>query len=676
MKNRELKNPNEENKVTQNEHIYIFYQVLSDLTQEQKLIVQKLGFGSLLHITCDCNFDDLFRWLALHFNTSTCRTELNNGFEFSFNKMVVHKILGIPCGGIPMHTNPSRQTIDLLNSILKTTSPSPEVLLTMISDNMTEESFSRIFMLLVLSTIIAPTSKGVFSKKYFSALVDVSSVAQYNWCLFTLSFLVAHFEFLITSEYKIPTNIFPGLPLWSITMLRSFIALDTTPVMKILGKNITNSIPTMESYVDDAMSLFDSSITSIVTKKFAPLTVPVLTPMQLDNIASKPAETSLIQENITLGTPPDLQRILNSFQFLDFPGPHIYPPSFYRECSQAAIDSIIENFSKSLLIDDSIKFDSLMTFGSTSTSGLNVVETFRKDLVSEINCNSLYCPFKINYGEREIRVASPLNDPELLKLMEDFEAECRRNELQVENKKKYEHICPAKFVPQSIYIQFQQVIFSSPVQAEFYKTMTAALTVLDSRIFQVNEVLVDQKTLTISLRLGCWMNPHSLDCYSKMLNTDQIIRGRKGLIPNTDVTKHTVQREDMQRIVITANLESRRFFDIMNPDASGKDKFTSIISTVCYNFKSLFALSYPNCTAYAIKDFDYMFIAVPRTHFRYDTCVFILLILKTYRGMGVLGFTTVDLQALREIFLYEITTYNNSEVQLPIVTKFLQNHGF
>ena len=61
----------------------------------------------------------------------------------------------------------------------------------------------------------------------------------------------------------------------------------------------------------------------------------------------------------------------------------------------------------------------------------------------------------------------------------------------------------------------------------------------------MDEVWVDQKTLTISLRPGCWMNPHSLDCYSKMLNTDQLIRGRQGLIPITDVITHIVQREDM-----------------------------------------------------------------------------------------------------------------------------------
>ncbi|KAI4966898.1 hypothetical protein ZWY2020_035758 [Hordeum vulgare] len=268
--------------------------------------------------------------------------------------------------------------------------------------------------------------------------------------------------------------------------------------------------------------------------------------------------------------------------------------------------------------------------------------------------NSPLKPFKINYVESEIIVATPLNDLRLIKLMEDYEAECRRNGFQVENKNKYEHFCPTKLVQQSNYMQFQQVIFSSPVQAEFYKIMTAALPVLDSR---------------------------PLLNHSDPICRDMLSEARVGFSLLIANFVHLPCFVDKQWIVITTNLESRRFFDIMNPDASGKDKFTSIISTVCYKFKSLFALTYPNCTAFAMKDFNYRFIAVPRTHFRYDRGVFILQILKTYRGMGVLGFRTVilqhvDLQALREIFLYEIATYNNTEVQLPIVTTFLQNHGF
>ena len=56
---------------------------------------------------------------------------------------------------------------------------------------------------------------------------------------------------------------------------------------------------------------------------------------------------------------------------------------------------------------------------------------------------------------------------------------------------------------------------------------------------------VDQKTLTVSMRPGGWMNPHTLDCYSKMLNTDLLNRGRQGLIPSNEPIVHIVGTEDM-----------------------------------------------------------------------------------------------------------------------------------
>ncbi|XP_045086024.1 uncharacterized protein [Aegilops tauschii subsp. strangulata] len=42
-----------------------------------------------------------------------------------------------------------------------------------------------------------------------------------------LILVIAHFECLITSEFKIPLNIKPRLPLWSTSLLKSFIALDS-----------------------------------------------------------------------------------------------------------------------------------------------------------------------------------------------------------------------------------------------------------------------------------------------------------------------------------------------------------------------------------------------------------------------------------------------------------------
>lgn len=110
--------------------------------------------------------------------------------------------------------------------------------------------------------------------------------------------------------------------------------------------------------------------------------------------------------------------------------------------------------------------------------------------------NSPLRPFNINSGQPEIRFGTPLNDPGLFKLMEDFEDECKRTVIEAGKKKLFQKNSSATVVHHVDNMQYQQVIFSTPVQSEFYKTMTAALPLFDSsqRIFQVNEVWVDQKT--------------------------------------------------------------------------------------------------------------------------------------------------------------------------------------
>ena len=58
-----------------------------------------------------------------------------------------------------------KRTVDLMNKFLETTKPTPELLLSMLSENISEEAFSRIFMLLVLSILIELNSKGLLSTK-------------------------------------------------------------------------------------------------------------------------------------------------------------------------------------------------------------------------------------------------------------------------------------------------------------------------------------------------------------------------------------------------------------------------------------------------------------------------------------------------------------------------------
>uniref|UniRef100_A0A453NYL2 Uncharacterized protein n=2 Tax=Aegilops tauschii subsp. strangulata TaxID=200361 RepID=A0A453NYL2_AEGTS len=766
------------------DHLNMFLIFLSNLTDDQKSLVRKLGFGSILHISCNSNVDDLFHWLAAQFNTSTCIIKLENGFKFQFTDNVVHKILGIPCGGLRIHTIPTDQTVQFMNTFLQSANATQEHIFSMISPTTTKEDFSRIFMLLALSILIAPNSKGVPTKKFFNALVDIDSDLDTiganlpcpSWYIklkksdirnnpsampggCKLILVVMHFEFLITSEYKIPCNTFPRLPMWSSTMLNALLALDTMPGVKTqFGRLpmkhiystpfhdepnvielelletvlhyintkfpsihnveekarverstrkfwqtfISNSVPTLQSYIDEAHSGFGLQNPSQANRTDEPTTSHFLPIVKSNNTAADPSLYKLKMEDHSV-----LESFLSSIDFTDFPGPHILPATFDEKNTKVSVEYLIQSFSESLHIDKHIDFHLLMPNASSFTTALLgtdviklngqtktdiggsttfqvILDTIKSDQsVREMNgkdflqCrqekfsisqwkfisnnkDSLYCtedqvevpavqlhsslvpshnyeqaelqmkkagttdtktgysysignnfehdipsfnaiteslhdalphqltasnntsfsmpnapnlivnstsnypmlpnqkspflysnsplrPFSINSGQAENRFGTPLDDPGLYKLLEDYELECKRNEMAEGKKKLFQKFSSTSVVYQNKSMQYQQVIFSSPVQSEFYKTMNAALSTLDSsqRIFQVNEVWVDQKTLTISFRPGCWMSPHSLDCHSKILNTNQLFHGRQGLIPNTDAITHIVQREDM-----------------------------------------------------------------------------------------------------------------------------------
>ncbi|KAF7008827.1 hypothetical protein CFC21_023498 [Triticum aestivum] len=141
---------------------------------------------------------------------------------------------------------------------------------------------------------------------------------------------------------------------------------------------------------------------------------------------------------------------------------------------------------------------------------------------------------------------------------------------------------------------------------------------------------------------------------------------------NASLVKMPVLKEK-QWILITANFRTK-FFDIMNPYYSG-DTFLPTISAVIYNFKVLFAATYGNSTSSNIGNFESRFVPAPKVNFRYDSGIFILQHVSKYKGLELQGFSNDDLQALRQKFLFEIVTCKHNEIQLPLVTSFLQRHG-
>jgi hypothetical protein len=109
--------------------------------------------------------------------------------------------------------------------------------------------------------------------------------------------------------------------------------------------------------------------------------------------------------------------------------------------------------------------------------------------------NSPLRPFNNNSGQPENRFGTPISDPLLVKLLEDYEAECKRNDNEATNQK----FSSGTVVHHVQEMHCKQFIFSTPTQSEFYKTMTSVLPFLDSRYSFFNFLLLSTKCLLSAL---------------------------------------------------------------------------------------------------------------------------------------------------------------------------------
>ena len=173
------------------QHVESFIKLASEMTDSHKQCVRRMGFQTFLQITSMSNIDSIYFWLANHhFNTTSCSIEMPNGFKFPITTTTVHKIFGIPIGGVPVITKPSEATYEFIKHELGTTAPTIEYLFSIINDDLPQDKYCRIFILILLSLFVAPNSSGVVTKFVYKAIVDVDSISQYDWCLLCLSYMV------------------------------------------------------------------------------------------------------------------------------------------------------------------------------------------------------------------------------------------------------------------------------------------------------------------------------------------------------------------------------------------------------------------------------------------------------------------------------------------------------
>ncbi|TVU46268.1 hypothetical protein EJB05_05793, partial [Eragrostis curvula] len=128
-----------------------------------------------------------------------------------------------------------------------------------------------------------------------------------------------------------------------------------------------------------------------------------------------------------------------------------------------------------------------------------------------------------------------------------------------------------------------------------------------------------------------------------------------------------------QWLLIVANFIDCRF-DVLNPDKVTSDETKKVISTIIHNFKGIFMQSYSRTCRFNIRIFPTTYVEVPKQKFRNDSGVFVLWFLQTYNGIGLPNFSHVDIEAIREVLLFQLVCFPYNEERLPIAKKFVDKY--
>ncbi|KAM0837987.1 hypothetical protein ACQ4PT_061272 [Festuca glaucescens] len=161
-----------------------FKAVCNSLSPKQKGFVADIGQGSLLGICLEEILRPFVAWIVSNYIASKRMFVFKNGFEFAFNALCVHKVLGTPIGGrrIPSRCSDQFRDVVRIRSCCEGSTPTINELMNMLSSDLEEEDFKRYWMMFTVTAFLCPTTYECASPDYLSALEGPSEeIRSYDW---------------------------------------------------------------------------------------------------------------------------------------------------------------------------------------------------------------------------------------------------------------------------------------------------------------------------------------------------------------------------------------------------------------------------------------------------------------------------------------------------------------
>uniref|UniRef100_A0A0E0IZX7 Ubiquitin-like protease family profile domain-containing protein n=1 Tax=Oryza nivara TaxID=4536 RepID=A0A0E0IZX7_ORYNI len=176
-------------------NITYFSNLIEGLSNEQRSIIEKSAFGSLLNFQRCAIPLSFVKWIASHTDVS-CLDIVVNGRSIPINPNTTNFILGIPNGGLEIkHDNDAGK--HFFHQHFGSTKPLISFFGTkLLSDKgvnkLSKDDVLRCFMVVALSTFFCPNSDTHPSPKYLEPLIDIKSSSKWNWSKFVYEWLMTY----------------------------------------------------------------------------------------------------------------------------------------------------------------------------------------------------------------------------------------------------------------------------------------------------------------------------------------------------------------------------------------------------------------------------------------------------------------------------------------------------
>ncbi|TVT97738.1 hypothetical protein EJB05_56997 [Eragrostis curvula] len=238
-------------------HLRYFKQVIDSLDDQRKNVIVNFGFPSLLEFDGSTVPRTFVQWIADKVDVN-CGDIIVAGKSIPLNPLAVHKVTGLPLGGRVIETDDACKA-EFLRLINSPTLPKVKSLGAKIISKqpMSDEDLFRYFVVVALSKFLAPNSSTVASPQYFSPLIDLSTVTEWDW------FEVYYLDFLRFGSRvpSIPRTI-PRINVWKGQMIKIYSLYDKISA-NVYGKRPVKSIEETcyaPSSADDQYESFKQSL--------------------------------------------------------------------------------------------------------------------------------------------------------------------------------------------------------------------------------------------------------------------------------------------------------------------------------------------------------------------------------------------------------------------------------